>query len=216
MACGFLQALRRLDCSLQAQSHFASFPESNQWTLATSSLKAVTYAGGSTDSGQSPLNVSELSPHVSSWSPAVGESSSKSTEKGRQGRNSGRVRSQNSKNKKNPEKLRSLACPVHKYCVVHNRNPVGVCKFSGAANMSEVAQHLRSHHRSLVGLLLFCRTCWKFSINSTKEGGCTNSHDFGPGQNPLQPRGETRVAELWRNLYWKIYPTATREPSPCT
>ncbi|ORY11740.1 hypothetical protein BCR34DRAFT_587737 [Clohesyomyces aquaticus] len=205
---GLLRALPRLDYGFQAQIPHLSGFVSDQWTLAWNDAEVTTYAGGMSDSARSPHFSSEPPPNLSSWSPSEGDSSGRGQEQDSRGKKGSRGKTKSLKHKK-PTNQRLLACPIDKHCAAYGIRPV--CSFKGAANLWELRQHLgcRDHKRSLPDLS-YCRICWKFSL---KPGDCADSHDSS-GPRPPQPRGIGRVAAHWLDLYWKIHPDSTREPSP--
>jgi hypothetical protein len=103
-----------------------------------------------------------------------------------------------------------LACLYSKHHQVHNKPPS--CAFDGADSMSEVAQHLRTRAHNSFWFL--CRTCYQYIVSQAELNGLHGPNLCPPAPQPRRSRLE-KVAQHWRSLYEKVFPQATRIPSPC-
>ncbi|KAF2792952.1 hypothetical protein K505DRAFT_48118 [Melanomma pulvis-pyrius CBS 109.77] len=163
---------------------------------------------GEASSSTQPSGASSSTTQKDSTTRPVNGSDAPDQETSTPNRQQDAIQARSGRRKEKKKKNRPLACPIKKHYEAHNQRPL--CDFKGGY-MSEVAQHLRTRvHRPFLPILTLCRACWAYAIS---EGEYNNVHRNGHCNQGEQPRKE-KAAEIWLDLYRKIYPQSERIPSP--
>ncbi|OCL11202.1 hypothetical protein AOQ84DRAFT_196602 [Glonium stellatum] len=100
----------------------------------------------------------------------------------------------------------TLACPYQKHEMEHGLGRT--CRGIAVTNPSEMTRHLQSNHHIFI---MLCRQC---NTHILEKKDWETQHGKNPVCTPQkQARGNARKAQ-WQALYIKLFPNASRTPSP--